>query len=130
MYELDQKYRQPILYMRWVKCQINSTAGFRQTYIVLQSVCMNLTRNTDNQYYICDGSSANPQMQPWKNKMLKSCVIGQRNDSVGRTIGFDVDGEKKFGHILFRISKIWIFMANLSFYSTWCRTAANTYWWN
>jgi len=67
--------------------------------IVLHSVCMILTRNTHTQYYICDASSANPQMQAWKTKMIQNCVFGQRNDSVGLTIGFDVDGEKEFGEI-------------------------------
>jgi len=41
-------------------------------------------------------------MQPWKTKMLKNCVFGQRNGSVGLTIGFDVDGEKEFGNIFFQ----------------------------
>jgi len=31
--------------------------------------------------------------------MIQNCVFGQRNDSVGLTIGFDVDGEKEFGEI-------------------------------
>jgi len=41
-------------------------------------------------------------MQAWKTKMLQNCVFGQRKNSFGLTIGFDVDGEKEFGQIYYQ----------------------------